>query len=180
MDSIRKLPISEIEALIRPSGFYRQKAERLKNFIDFVDSRHVGSLDSLFSISRERARAELLSLKGIGPETADTVLLYAGGFPVFIVDTYARRLFARTKTIPAALTDSYDSIQKRVENAVSECVLPKLHSRTPNHPPSLMSRRKLSPRTKFLAEFHACIVRAEIEGLIIPSNRLRLSGFSNL
>ena len=166
--AIRKLSISELELLIRPSGFYRQKAERLKAFVDYLHPRHSGSLESLFSQPRETARSELLSLNGIGPETADTILLYAGGFPVFIVDTYARRLLARTKVVPNALTLSYDSIQQCVENAVSECPLPKLHSRTPNHPASVMSARSLSPRAKFLAEFHACIVRAEIERLVIP------------
>jgi endonuclease-3 related protein len=163
LDAIRSIPLADLEQFMRPSGFYRQKAQRLKAFVSFLDCQHSGSLDSLFSQSREAARAELLALNGIGPETADTILLYAGGFPVFIVDTYARRLFSRTSVISAASTLSYESLQHYVENAVSQCELPELHNRTPNHPPSVMSVRKLSPQTKFLAEFHACIVRAEIE-----------------
>jgi endonuclease III-like uncharacterized protein len=165
LSGLRKFSVARLEELIRPSGFYRQKATRLKTFVSFLDEHHSGSLDLLFSQPRQIVRSQLLSLNGIGPETADTILLYAAGFPVFIVDTYARRLLARTKAIPSALTVSYDTLQQCVENALSQCELPVLHSRTPNHPASLMSTRPLSTGAKSLAEFHACIVRAEIEKL---------------
>lgn len=168
VDGLRGLSRAELERLIRPSGFYRQKAERLKAFVAFLDDKHQGNLDSLLRLPLADARAQLLSLKGIGPETADTIVLYAGGHPVFIVDTYARRLFTRTKTLPNASTLPYGAVQQRVENALLECPFPRFHSRTPNHPASVMSSRDISPQARLLAEFHACIVRAEIEALRLP------------
>ncbi len=81
----------ELEALIRPSGFYRQKARHLRAFSDHLLTRHSGELDSLLSGELEEIRRELLSLQGIGPETADSILLYAGGLPSFVIDNYTLR-----------------------------------------------------------------------------------------
>ncbi|MFO7982166.1 MAG: endonuclease III domain-containing protein [Desulfuromonadales bacterium] len=93
--AIRELPRSELEALIRPSGFFRQKAERLHLFVDHLFAHHDGSISRLLDAPLAEARKELLSLKGIGPESADSILLYAGGHPSFVVDAYTRRLFGR-------------------------------------------------------------------------------------
>src|SRR6202021_802035 len=85
--------------LIRPSGYFRQKAARLKGFVAFLDSRYQGSLDLLFAQPTDKLREELLSLNGIGPETADSILLYAGNHPVFVVDAYTRRILDRHKIL---------------------------------------------------------------------------------
>lgn len=86
---------SELEALIRPAGFFRQKAERLQLFVGHLFDRHGGDLAALLAGPLEAVRAELLACKGVGPETADSILLYAGGRPSFVVDAYTRRLFTR-------------------------------------------------------------------------------------
>lgn len=80
---------------LRPSGYYRQKARRLKDFCRYILKEHPEGLAGWFSGNTARLRAELLSLKGIGPETADSMLLYAAGKPKFVIDAYTRRIFAR-------------------------------------------------------------------------------------
>jgi len=86
VDRIRKIPLTQLERLIRPSGYFRQKAQRLKTFIAFLDLKYGGSLDDLFAQPTNKLREELLALNGVGPETADSILLYAGNHPVFVVD----------------------------------------------------------------------------------------------
>jgi len=93
--AIAALPRQELEQLIRPSGFFRQKAERLQQLIEYLQSAHNGTLENLLNQPLEVARRELLQLKGIGPETADSILLYAGNLPSFVVDAYTMRLFER-------------------------------------------------------------------------------------
>ncbi len=78
VEGIRELPLPKLEALVRSSGYFRQKAQRLKNFVAFVDARYEGSLEHMFTTPTEELRAELLAQNGIGPETADSILLYAG------------------------------------------------------------------------------------------------------
>jgi endonuclease-3 related protein len=95
LDAIRQLNRETLEQLIRPSGFFRQKAERLQLFCHHIKEHHNNSLDHLFEQPLDRVRDELLKLKGIGPETADSILLYAGQFPSFVVDSYTNRLFQR-------------------------------------------------------------------------------------
>jgi endonuclease III related protein len=93
--SLRTLERDELEILIRPAGFFRQKAERLQLFVEHLFARHGGDLAALLTGPLERVRAELLDCKGVGPETADSILLYAGNRPSFVVDAYTRRLFTR-------------------------------------------------------------------------------------
>src|ERR1041384_8666216 len=78
LQAVRELPLKDLEELIRPSGFFRQKAKNLKAFIAFLDKKYSGSLDRMFSQPTGTLRAELLELNGVGPETADSILLYAG------------------------------------------------------------------------------------------------------
>lgn len=89
--ALAAIPIDQLEILIRPSGFYRQKARYLKAFSDHLLTRHSGELASLFSGKMEKIREELLSLPGIGPETADSIILYAAGLPSFVIDNYTIR-----------------------------------------------------------------------------------------
>lgn len=93
--AINDLRPSELEQLIRPSGFFRQKAERLKLFSTYLRDRYQSSLESMLQQPLEPLRKELLAQKGIGPETADSILLYAGAHPSFVVDAYTGRLFSR-------------------------------------------------------------------------------------
>src|SRR5262249_12441886 len=86
---VRRIRLPDLEALVRPAGFFRHKAQRLKVFVEFLDKNHRGSLRRMFSQPTEQLREQLLVLNGIGPETADSILLYAGKHPVFVVDTYA-------------------------------------------------------------------------------------------
>ncbi len=95
LESILNLKREELEQLIRPSGFFRQKAERLQLFCRYLQEHHQGKLDHLFDQKLNQMRDELLHLKGIGPETADSILLYAGEQLSFVVDAYTNRLFGR-------------------------------------------------------------------------------------
>lgn len=85
----------ELQELIRPAGYYRLKTKRLLHLVRFVVERYDGALDAMFSTSLGALREELLALNGIGPETADSILLYAGELPTFVVDTYTHRVLAR-------------------------------------------------------------------------------------
>ncbi|GAB4174285.1 MAG: endonuclease [Geothermobacteraceae bacterium] len=98
--SMLKLSKGELEELIRPSGFFRQKTERLQLFCRHLEDHHGGKLEHLMARDTDSARKELLSLKGIGPETADSILLYGGGHASFVVDAYTRRLLDRLGLLP--------------------------------------------------------------------------------
>jgi endonuclease-3 related protein len=93
--ALHDLPAEELAELIRPAGYYRLKARRLANLVDFVCRRYDGSLEAMFATGLPTLREELLALNGIGPETADAILLYAGGLPTFVVDAYTHRILAR-------------------------------------------------------------------------------------
>lgn len=93
--ALASLPNPTLEKAIRSSGYFRQKAERVKGFSQFLCGRYGCDLDGMFSRPVGELREELLSLKGIGPETADSILLYAGRKPVFVVDAYTKRIFSR-------------------------------------------------------------------------------------
>ncbi len=100
---------AELEACIRPSGFFRQKAARLYGFVAFLQ-RHVhGDICALGEYSLEQARSMLLNVKGIGPETADSILLYALDMPTFVVDTYTLRIFSRHGLVPEDI--SYEELR---------------------------------------------------------------------
>ena len=86
---------------IRPAGYFRLKSRRLKNLIEFVVRRYGGSLDAMFDTELDTLREELLQVNGIGPETADSILLYAGELPTFVVDTYTARVLKRHGWIEA-------------------------------------------------------------------------------
>lgn len=93
--SLDQLSVEELEELIRPAGYYRVKAKRLRNLLKLLVEQYDGDLETMFQTSLATLREELLSINGIGPETADSILLYAGNLPSFVVDTYTLRVFAR-------------------------------------------------------------------------------------
>lgn len=93
--ALRDIPETELCELIRPSGTYRIKASRLKAFVARLWSDHDGSLPDMLGGKLEDARDRLLEIRGVGPETADAILLYAGGRPTFVIDAYTRRVLGR-------------------------------------------------------------------------------------
>ena len=90
-----KVPIETLEILVRPSGYFRQKAERLHILSSFIVEKYEGNVENMKKTQDAALRNELLGLKGIGPETADAILLYGLNKPAFVVDAYARRVFSR-------------------------------------------------------------------------------------
>ncbi len=105
-----KLSREELAALIRPAGYFRVKAQRLKNFLRFLHEEYQGELERLFAEGLPRAREKLLSVSGIGPETADSILLYAGGIPIFVIDAYTRRILLRHGLATEEM--GYDELQE--------------------------------------------------------------------
>lgn len=101
---------SELENCIRPAGFYRQKALTIRNFLDWLTRACGGSLATLFAPPAEEARRELLKVRGLGPETVDAILLYAGRHPFFVADAYTRRILARHGLVPAKA--GYSAVQQ--------------------------------------------------------------------
>ena len=107
--ALSSVPNAAVEKAIRSSGYYRQKAERLKGFSRFLCGRYGCDLQKMFSRPAGALRGELLSVKGIGPETADSILLYAAGKPVFVVDAYTKRVFSRAGMIRG--DEGYDDVR---------------------------------------------------------------------
>ncbi len=106
--SIKNINISTLKKLIQPSGYYNQKADRLKNLSEHLNNKYNNDLSIFFNRKQSELRNELLSLNGIGSETADSILLYAGDFPYFVIDAYTKRLSQR---IPFNTSLNYDDIQ---------------------------------------------------------------------
>lgn len=125
------LPVARLERAVRPAGYFRQKAKRLRALSRWLVDRYQGRPARMFRRPWPALRQELLGLHGIGPETADSMLLYAGRRPVFVVDAYTRRLFSRHRLIgPDA---SYHDIQA-------------------------LAMRSLPPDAPLYNEFHALVV----------------------
>jgi endonuclease-3 related protein len=117
IEGIRRVPLPDLERMIRPSGYFRQKAQRLKAFVAFLDRQYSGSLENLFAQPTNSLREELLALNGIGPETADSILLYVGNHPVFVVDAYTRRILERHEIFPQKA--DYEEIRTWFERALA-------------------------------------------------------------
>ncbi len=168
VEGIRAVKLSRLQRLIRPSGYFRQKAKRLKTFVAFLDDQYEGSLQKLFSEPTEKLREELLSLNGVGPETADSILLYAGNHPVFVVDAYTRRILDRHGIVPEKteyeeirqlFQISLEPIAAEQERGPAE-VRQTLESgiRGAAHPPSVMSTAHRTALVQVYNEMHGLIV----------------------
>lgn len=165
IEVIRGLSIEELEPLVRSSGYFRQKARRLKDFVAFVDAQYRGSLEQMFATPAEELRTQLLLQKGIGRETADSILLYAGHKPIFVVDAYTRRILERH----GAITDdaAYDDIRLLVQQALLDEKAAPLSGdhaqhdpvRPPVHPPSAMSTAQQSELSRVYNEMHGLFVQ---------------------
>jgi endonuclease-3 related protein len=105
--------LETLKQCIKPSGFFNQKAKRLQTMALYLQDQYQSDLSTFFQQPLKHLRSELLRLNGIGPETADSILLYAGDKPIFVVDAYSKRLFGRLE-LPTKLT--YDAIQAYVES----------------------------------------------------------------
>ena len=117
LEALREIDRGRLAELIRPSGFFNVKSERLKAFIGWL-AAHYGSLDGMFRVDWSRLREELLAVPGIGRETCDCILLYAGGKPSFVVDAYTRRLFSRIGLV--AERDGYEKVRTLFMDALPD------------------------------------------------------------
>lgn len=133
---LRALPPQRLEEIIRPAGYFRIKTKRLTEFLDFLERESELDILALREQSLEELRPKLLSVRGIGPETADSILCYALEKPVFVVDAYTFRMYGRHALIPEDAC--YDEVQD-------------------------MTRTALPNELADLNEFHALIVRAAKE-----------------
>jgi len=166
VEGIRRVRLSRLEPLIRPSGYFRQKARRLKTFVAFLDKEYGGALDRLFSQPTVKLREELLGLNGIGPETADSILLYAGNHPVFVVDAYTRRILTRHEVLPE--TADYGEVQELFQSALKPTAQDAAPAggmsqsdaifRGGAHPPSAMSTAPRNPLVQIYNEMHGLLV----------------------
>jgi endonuclease-3 related protein len=165
---VRRVPLAELERLIRPSGYFRQKAQRIKILVAFLDRHYGGSLAKMFARPTVELREELLDLNGVGPESADSILLYAGNHPVFVVDAYTRRILARHEILSDAAT--YEDIRKLLETSLAPLGEPPANSKQSStrklksgfpaapHAPSRMSAAKRTALTQIYNEMHGLIV----------------------
>jgi endonuclease-3 related protein len=124
------IPRPRLEALVRPSGYFRVKAGRLLSLVRWLERRCGGDAGRLSAVPTDALRRELLAVNGVGPETADSILLYALGRPVFVVDAYTRRVLARHGMSREG--EPYDSIRLRFERAIRSgdrvCRMNELHA----------------------------------------------------
>lgn len=137
---LRALAPEQMEELIRPAGYFRIKSRRLTDFLDFLEQESGLEIEALADQDTYLLRDKLLSVRGIGPETADCILLYALGKPVFVVDAYTVRMFSRHGLIPE-VTD-YHEVQDIAQSALA--------SEVQDHDATAADCN----------EFHALIVRA--------------------
>jgi endonuclease-3 related protein len=133
LERIRGTPLHELADRIRPAGYFNIKAQRLKNLIDFIVLRYDSDLGLFLGDRTEPLREGLLSVKGIGPETADSIILYAAGRPIFVIDAYTYRILRRHGEIDGPVT--YDELQALFMDHLPE-------------------------NSELFNEFHALIVRA--------------------
>jgi len=110
------LPDDQLAQLIRPSGYFNLKAKRLKGFLRFVQDAFDGDLSAMWKEPLGSLRFRLLDVYGIGPETADSILLYAGGFPTFVVDAYTIRIMTRLGVADEGVT--YHAMKEGFETAL--------------------------------------------------------------
>jgi len=141
VDGIRKLTVAQLQRLTRPSGFYTRKAPALKAFVAMLDAEFGGSLDQLAASPTCTVRAKLLDLPGVGPETADAILLYALGHSVPVADEYLRRIAVRHQLIepaPGKNRKGYESLVQLTRGA--------------------FAADSVSDRARLFNEFHALTV----------------------
>ena len=107
INKIIKINNKKLASIIRSSGYHNQKTKKLKNFCSFLLENYNGKLNLFFKNNINKLRNELLSIKGIGPETADSIILYAANKPIFVIDAYTKRIMNRI----GFKEETYDELQ---------------------------------------------------------------------
>ncbi len=131
-EALRQIPAPELAQLIHPTGYYNAKAVKLQALVRWLRASCEDNLNALFAMETDSLRRQLLDVHGIGPETADSILLYAGNKPVFVIDAYTRRIFVRLGIKPE--NDTYADWQTFFMNT-------------------------LPPEVELFNEYHALLVR---------------------
>jgi len=121
LPGLRALSAADLGQLIRSAGFWRQKARTVQGLVAWLDGQHAGRLDRMVRLPTPVLRRQLLQLRGVGPETADSILLYAGGHATFVVDAYTRRVLLRhhlgpPPPAPSPDRASYIQVQSWIES----------------------------------------------------------------
>ncbi len=129
--TLRQFSLSKLAKLVHPCGYYNVKALKLKSFAFWLGNHYKDDLDRLFANNTDDLRQQLLSIHGIGQETADSILLYAANKPIFVIDAYTRRIISRTGLAPDR--NSYAAYQA-------------------------LFMEHLSPDTELFNEYHALLV----------------------
>ena len=119
-EALARVPTEQLAEVIRPAGYYRIKAKRLKNFITMLVRDFGGDLAALFALRTSSLREAVLAVSGIGPETADSIVLYAAAKPVFVIDTYTARILYRHGVIDLGAT--YEDMQALMQDNLAEDV----------------------------------------------------------
>jgi len=117
LEKISKIKKEKLALLIKPSGYYNQKAKTIKNFCNFLFKNYNGNLNLFFKNNLNKLRDELLTIKGIGPETADSIILYAAEKPTFVIDAYTKRIYSRLFNIKKL---DYDELKNIFENNLKD------------------------------------------------------------
>jgi len=152
-EKLYKLPQEKLAAYIKPSGYYNIKAKRLKSFLKFFLFTFKGRIKEMATLEKDALRRHLLSVNGIGPETADSILLYSLSKPIFVVDAYTKRVFARHRLILGNAT--YEEIQG-------------------------LFMRNLKPSVRLFNEYHALLVRLGKEFCFKSKPRCNLCPLNSL
>jgi len=129
---LREMPLAELARRLRPAGYFNIKAQRLRNFLDFLADQAQDSMEALAREDLEGLRPALLKVRGIGPETADSILLYALDKPTFVVDAYTHRILSRHNLAPEHC--SYEELRR-------------------------LFMDRLPPEVSLYQEYHALLVR---------------------
>jgi len=146
---LSRLSDADLSSLIRPAGYYNQKTKTLRAFLAFLKTVCDGRLAALSRFSTPDLREKLLRVRGVGPETADSILLYALNRPVFVVDAYTRRIFSRLRMLSG--NEPYEEIRSLFEQDI--------FAHLDGHTRGQM--KKGTPENRFVRisnQFHACIV----------------------
>jgi endonuclease-3 related protein len=109
-ERLQAVPLSRLARLIRSSGYYNVKARRVRALLDFLAVEYAGRVEAMSAEPLQALRAKLLAVTGIGRETADSIVLYAAGLPLFVVDAYTRRVFSRLGLLRG--DETYDEVQR--------------------------------------------------------------------
>lgn len=155
---LERVALRRLERLVRPSGYFRQKARRLKALARFLNREFGGSLDRMFRTPTVALREKLLGVHGIGPETADSILLYAGGHPVFVIDAYTRRILARHGLLGTRKgRDAKGGIESRRDTDGKGGLRPKVRDRWYEQAQALFEQN-LPRDASLFNQYHALLV----------------------